>query len=218
MKPPKKIQPLIRHLSYPVTMLLMKTPITPNQITTLGMIFGVTGGVVCIRGDYFSILFGAFLFLICYVLDNCDGEIARIKDMRSIFGMRYDTFVDWVVHAVYFICLGWGATSLTGQQIWFWSGLAAGFGGTVNYALELYQNRTKPHSSQLTAEETSIKDDDSKMDRFVLNARIVRSDFCFIVLVLSLGDVMWYLLPPAAICAQAYWCLQFTRSSRRWHP
>ena len=39
------------------------------------------------------------------------------------------------------------------------------------------------------------------MDRFVLNARNVRSDFCFIVLVLSLGDVMWYLLPPAAIGA-----------------
>ena len=111
------------------------------------MIFGVAGGVVCIRGDYFSILFGAFLFLICYVLDNCDGEIARIKGMRSIFGMRYDTFVDWVVHAVYFICLGWGATSLTGQQIWLWSGLAAGLGGTVNDALELYQNRTNPHSS-----------------------------------------------------------------------
>ncbi|MBT5959763.1 MAG: CDP-alcohol phosphatidyltransferase family protein, partial [Nitrospina sp.] len=56
------------------------------------MLFGVAGGVACIRGDYFSILLGAFLFLICYVLDNCDGEIARIKDMRSIFGMRYDTF------------------------------------------------------------------------------------------------------------------------------
>jgi phosphatidylglycerophosphate synthase len=199
-------------------MLLKNTPITPNQITTFGMLFGVAGGVACIRGDYFSILLGAFLFLICYVLDNCDGEIARIKDMRSIFGMRYDTFVDWVVHAVYFTCLGWGATFVTGQEIWFWSGLGAGFGGTVNYALELYQNRTKPHSSQLTAEETAIKDDDSKMDRFVLNARIVRSDFCFIVLALSLGDGIWYLLPPAAIGAQVYWCLQFTRSARRWHP
>ena len=76
----------------------MKTPITPNQITTLGMLFGLAGGLICIKGDYFSMLIGACLFLICYVLDNCDGEIARTKVMRSIFGMRDDTFVDWIGH------------------------------------------------------------------------------------------------------------------------
>ncbi|MEK9628021.1 MAG: CDP-alcohol phosphatidyltransferase family protein [Nitrospinota bacterium] len=199
-------------------MVLKETPITPNQITTLSLIFGLSAGLVCLRGDYLAILTGSILFLICYVLDNCDGEIARIKDMRSIFGMRYDTFVDWIVHAEFFICLGWGATSVTGQQIWWWSGLLAGIGGTINYGLELYQNRTKPHSSQLTEEETSMKEDDSKMDRFVLNARVIRSDFCFIVLMLSLGGVLWYILPPSAIGAQVYWGLQFTRSARRWHP
>ena len=55
------------------------------------------------------------------------------------------------------------------------------------------------------------------MDRFVLNARVVRSDFCFIVLFLSIVDMLWYILPPAAVGAQAYWCLQFARSARRWH-
>ena len=199
-------------------MLLAQTPVTPNQITTLGMFFGILGSLLFLKGDYYSILIGTFLFLICYILDNCDGEIARIKDMRSIFGMRYDTFVDWIVHAVFFICLGWGATSVTGIGFWLWAGLLTTFGGSVNYGLELYQNRTKPHSSQLTAEETAIKEDDSKMDRFVLNARVIRSDFCFIVLALSLGGVLWYILPPAAIGAQAYWGLQFTKSARRWHP
>ena len=178
--------------------------------------FGLAAGIACLKGDYFSILTGALLFLICYVLDNCDGEIARLKDMRSIFGMRYDTFVDWLVHTVFFIGLGWGATSATGQPWWLWAGIVAGFGGSVNYALELYQNKTKLHASQLSHEDSSPKDDDSKMDGFVLNARVIRSDFCFIVLILSLAGVLWYLLPPAAIGAQIYWCLQFTRSARRW--
>ena len=199
-------------------MLLAKTPVTPNQITTLGMFFGILGSLLFLKGDYYSILIGTFLFLICYILDNCDGEIARIKDMRSIFGMRYDTFVDWIVHAVFFICLGWGATSVTGKEFWLWAAILTALGGSANYGLELYQNRTKPHSSQLTAEEIAIKKDDSKMDRFVLNARVIRSDFCFIVLALSLGGVLWYILPPAAIGAQAYWGLQFTKSARRWHP
>ncbi len=194
----------------------MKTPITPNQVTTLSLGFGLSAGLFCLKGDYFSIITGAFLFLICYVLDNCDGEVARTKDMRSAFGMRYDTFVDWIVHTCFFVCLGWGATSLTGQEWWLWAGIVAGFGGSVNYCIELYQNKTKLHASQLSEEDSSPKDDDTKMDKFVLNARVIRSDFCFIVLGLSLGDVLWYLLPPAAIGAQVYWCLQFTRSARRW--
>ena len=91
--------------------------------------FGLAAGIACLKGDYFSILTGALLFLICYVLDNCDGEIARLKNMRSIFGMRYDTFVDWLVHTVFFIGLGWGPHLLRGSRGGFgqvlWRGLAA---------------------------------------------------------------------------------------------
>ncbi len=169
------------------------------------------------KGTYSYTLLGAFFLLICYVLDNCDGEIARLKNMCSHFGMRYDTFVDWVVHTVFFVCLGWGATAAMGQEWWLWVGIVTGLGGTINYGIELYQNKTQLHASQLPEKETMKKDDDTDIDRFVLNARMVRSDFCFIVLFLSLGGVLWYLLLPAAIGAQAYWCLQFTRSARRWH-
>lgn len=217
LEAPKTWQPLVRHLSYRLTPLLMRTPITPNQVTALSLLFGVASGVACLFGSYTSLLIGAFLLLVCYVLDNCDGEVARLKNMCSHFGMRFDTFVDWAVHTVFFVCLGWGATLATGQSWWLWTGIAAGVGGTINYGLELYQNRSKPHSSELPEEETMKKDDDTDMDRFVFNARLVRSDFCFIVLFLSMGGVLWYLLPPAALGAQAYWCLQFTRSARRWH-
>jgi len=149
LEPPQNLQPFMRHLSYRMTLLLMRTPITQNQITTLSLGFGLGAGVACLRGDYYSILTGAFLFLIYFVLDNCDGEIARLKDMRSEFGMRYDTFVGWLVHTCFFICLGWGAMSVTGLQWWFWTGIAAGFGCCVQYALELYQNKTQPHASDM---------------------------------------------------------------------
>jgi len=209
--------PLVRHLSYPVTRLLVHTPITPNQITALSLAFGLGAGVVCLRGDFHSILVGAILFLVCYVLDNCDGEIARLKNMRSHFGMRFDTFVDWLVHMVFFICVGWSATESTGQAWWFWLGVATSAGGSINYGLELYKNRTEPHSTELPEEESASHEGDTNMDRFVLNARTVRSDFCFIVLVLSLGGVLMYLLAPAAIGSHAYWGLQFAKAARRWH-
>lgn len=183
----------------------------------MSLLFGLASGAACLFGTYTSTLIGAFLLFVCYVLDNCDGEVARLKGMASHFGMRFDTFVDWVVHAVFFICLGWGATHATGQKWWLWTGIAAGVGGTINYCLELYQNRTKLHASQRPPEDAMTRDDDTNMDRFVLNVRFIRSDFCFIVLFLSLGGVLWYIIPPSAIGAQAYWGLQFTRSARRWH-
>ena len=209
--------PLVRHFSYPITRLLVHTPLTPNQITALSLAFGLAAGVACLPGDYLSVMVGAILFLICYVLDNCDGEIARLKNMRSRFGMRFDTFVDWLVHAVFFVCLGWGATQATGQPWWFWLGVATSLGGSINYGIELYKNKTEPHPTELPEEESAIHEDDTNMDRFVLNARTVRSDFCFIVLVLSLGGVLMYLLAPAAIGSQVYWGLQFVKAARRWH-
>ena len=209
--------PLVRHFSYPVTRLLVHTPLTPNQITALSLVFGLAAGVICLKGDYQSLLIGSILFLVCYVLDNCDGEIARLKNMRSRFGMRFDTFVDWLVHAVFFVCLGWGATATTGQPWWLWLGVATSAGGCINYGIELYKNKTEPHSTELPPEEADQRDDDTNMDRFVLNARTVRSDFCFIVLVLSLGGVLMYLLAPAAIGSQVYWGLQFAKAARRWH-
>ena len=217
LKAPVAPLPLVRHFSYPVTRLLVRTPITPNQITALSLVFGLGAGIVCLKADYLSILIGAILFLICYVLDNCDGEIARLKNMQSRFGMRFDTFVDWLVHAVFFVCVGWGATQATGQEWWFWLGVATSVGGCINYGIELYKNKTQLHSTELPEEKSAPQEDDTNMDRFVLNARTVRSDFCFIVLVLSLGGVLMYLLAPAAIGSQAYWGLQFAKAARRWH-
>jgi hypothetical protein len=84
-----------------------------------------------------------------------------------------------------------GATLATAQNWWLWTGIAAGVGGTINYGLELYQNKTQIHSSQLSEEESMKKDDDTDMERFVFNARVVRCDFCFIVLPLSMGGMLW---------------------------
>ena len=41
-----------------------------------------------IRGATFSVL--------CYVLDYCDGEIARPKGLSSKFGAAVDILVDWL--------------------------------------------------------------------------------------------------------------------------
>jgi hypothetical protein len=39
---------------------------------------------------------------------------------------------------------------------------------------------------------------------------LTRADFCFIVLALVLFDVVWVLLPAAAVGAQVYWLTRFS--------
>jgi phosphatidylglycerophosphate synthase len=60
------------------------------------------------RGDYLSILLGAALFQVFSILDGCDGEIARAKNLESKFGERLDNLCDFVGSLIYVLALGSG--------------------------------------------------------------------------------------------------------------
>ncbi|MBO44294.1 MAG: hypothetical protein CMM28_11280 [Rhodospirillaceae bacterium] len=213
---PISLFPLIRHLSYWATIFLYKTPATPNHITAVSLAFGVAAAWMFLDPSYYSGLTGAVFFLVCYLLDNSDGEIARMKNLSSDFGQRFDTFVDWVVHAALFLALGYSTTERTDQDIWLWCGILAAAGGTINYILDtLRDTSTKLFEGQ----ERMVEDgpSDSKTDQTAYASRVIRTDFCFIVLGLALFNSTWLLVPAAAIGAQLYWMLQFAKGFRRHH-
>jgi len=212
---PRTLFPLIRHLSRPVTMLLLKTPFTANQATFISLLFGLFAAYCFFEGGYrYGILGGVFLFL-NYLLDNCDGEIARAKNLSSRFGHEFETVVDWVVHTALFAAMGQGAHAQTGQIIWLWFGLAAAAGGTINYALSLYW---KWRDGLGEFELVMVNPDagaaaeykDFKTVLIVAFRELARADFWAIVLALALLDWMRYLLPLAAVGAQVYWILGST--------
>ena len=213
---PDSLFPLVRHFSYWTTKFLYLTPATPNHITSVSLIFGIASAWMFLDSGYLSGLIGATLLLLCYVLDNSDGEIARMKKLSSDFGQRFDTFVDWVVHAALFLALGYAATERTGQDIWLWCGLLAAVGGTINYALDTLRDSG---SKLFEGQERMVEDgpSESKRDQTAYTSRVIRTDFCFIVLGLALFNLTWLLVPAAAIGAQAYWLLQFSRGFRRHH-
>jgi len=49
-----------------------------------------------VRGNYVSIVIGAAIFQAFSILDGCDGEIARAKNLESKFGERLEYFCDFV--------------------------------------------------------------------------------------------------------------------------
>jgi phosphatidylglycerophosphate synthase len=213
---PDSLFPLVRHLSYWATKFLYMTPATPNHITAVSLIFGMAGAWMFLDSGHLSGLTGAALLLVCYVLDNSDGEIARMKNLSSDFGQRFDTFVDWVVHAALFLALGFAATERLDQDIWLWCGILAAVGGTINYVLDTLRDSG---SRLFEGQERMVEGgpSDSKADQTAYTSRVIRTDFCFIVLGLALFNLTWLLVPAAAIGAQVYWLLQFSKGFRRHH-
>ncbi len=97
-----------RALSKPLTAVLLKTPLTPNQVTFISLGFGVLSGVFLAQGTYVSFILGAVALLVAVILDDCDGNIARAKNMQSEFGGWLDVFVDLLVDIVFFAGLTLG--------------------------------------------------------------------------------------------------------------
>src|SRR5437773_4774052 len=99
---------LNRPISRRITSFLLKFPIHPNGWTISIFVLPLVAGAFLIRGDYVSIVIGAAIFQVFSILDGCDGEIARAKNLESKFGERLDYFCDFAASLVYVLTLGLG--------------------------------------------------------------------------------------------------------------
>ncbi|MBT6275243.1 MAG: CDP-alcohol phosphatidyltransferase family protein [Chromatiales bacterium] len=115
---PPHLFPLVRHASYSITPLLARTGLNPNQVTALSLVCGL-GAAWCVAlGAWHTDIAGGLAFSLCYVLDNCDGELARLTNASTRFGIAFDTTVDWLVHTALFLGIGYGATVSSGNEWW----------------------------------------------------------------------------------------------------
>ena len=90
---------VFRFVSKPVTHFFVKfTKITPNQITILSFILGLLAAGLILMGDYNYLVVAGVLVLIFMVLDNVDGEIARITKKTSKLGHWLDGVVGFIIN------------------------------------------------------------------------------------------------------------------------
>jgi 1L-myo-inositol 1-phosphate cytidylyltransferase / CDP-L-myo-inositol myo-inositolphosphotransferase len=99
---------LNRPISRRITAFLLKFPIRPNGWTVSIFVLPLIAGAFLVRGDYVSVIIGAAIFQVFSILDGCDGEIARAKNLESKFGERLDYFCDFAASLVYVLTLGLG--------------------------------------------------------------------------------------------------------------
>jgi phosphatidylglycerophosphate synthase len=99
---------LNRPISSRITRLLVRFPIQPSALTASIFVLPVVAGVFLVRGNYLSVLLGAAIFQVFSILDGCDGEIARARNLESKFGERLDNVCDFLGSLIYVLALGSG--------------------------------------------------------------------------------------------------------------
>ena len=99
---------LNRPISRRITRFLLKFPIHPSAWTISIFVLPIIACVFFVRGDYISVVIGAAIFQAFSILDGCDGEIARAKNLESKFGERLDQFCDFLASLLYVLALGLG--------------------------------------------------------------------------------------------------------------
>lgn len=80
--------------SLKISSLLVRTSITPNALTLLGLIIGLFSAWQFAQGNYWGGVFGGLAFVGTAIWDCCDGDVARLKFMESDFGETLDTTCD----------------------------------------------------------------------------------------------------------------------------
>jgi len=103
---------LYRPLAFIFVKATYSTNITPNQVSSIAMLFGVIAGILFGFGTKNYVLAAAGFYLVCNILDCADGQIARLKNNGTKVGRIVDGFIDYVVSFAVYVGIGIGLTSV----------------------------------------------------------------------------------------------------------
>lgn len=87
---------------------LARSPVTPNHITCLRLLAGLSAAAAFAQGDDLWRNVGAGIFVISFLLDRADGELARLKRAHSALGHRLDLLSDGLSNSLALFGLGIG--------------------------------------------------------------------------------------------------------------
>jgi phosphatidylglycerophosphate synthase len=181
---------IIRKISGFITGFLVRTPITPNQVTVISLILGIIAAVFFSFGEYPHTITAGLIFFLCIVFDQCDGEVARIKHMESEFGRAFDIIVDSIVNAAIVAGVTFALYKTSGSGLYIIIGLLAIIGISISILLAAYlgkENKTDTGTKEMLA-------------------KLNNKDFFYIIMLVSVifNQMIWFLLI-MAVGTNIYW-------------
>ena len=113
--------------------------ITPNQISLFSFLLSLVAALCFFVGSYTYLALGAVLAQLSSIIDGCDGEVARLKDLKTDFGGWFDAVLDRYADAFLLFGLTWYVYSLSGTLLSLLVGFLAIIGTFMNsYTADKY--------------------------------------------------------------------------------
>ena len=199
-----------RRMSLPISIALIPTPITANQVSVALVALGFYSAWLFSMGRYGAAVLAAFLSLAASVLDGCDGEIARLKYQESALGCWIETFGDYSYYIAIFIGMTVGAVRSTAMPVFYWCGATALLGTLVSFALLIFL-RSRITAGQPQRLHAIARDrfraEPSLWSRVIWNLSFcaTRSAMPYGIMALTLLDLVPLLVVLAALGANIYW-------------
>src|ERR1700743_3380533 len=106
----KKLQLGIYKVINPLVRLLIRMGLTPNMVTTIGLVLNIGVAIIFIcgaeegrRGDLRYVGWAGALILFAGLFDMLDGQVARLGNMSSPFCALYDSVLDRYSELILFL-------------------------------------------------------------------------------------------------------------------
>ncbi len=183
---------VIRKLSCLISKLSIRTPVTPNQITIISLFFGLLAGFFFSFGGYTYNIPAGFLYFFSVVLDQCDGEVARLKYMESKYGSVLDIICDTLVNVALVVGITWAVYQAGGSSFTIVLGLLAIAGISISIFLTTYSDVNNKDQTY------------NKTKKWI--DKLNNKDFFYIIIFvcIAINQMIWFLLI-MAIGTNIFW-------------
>jgi phosphatidylglycerophosphate synthase len=198
-----------RRVSLPISVALIRTPLTANQLSVVLVALGFYSAWLFGLGQYGAGVLAGFVSLAGSVLDGCDGEIARLKYQESALGCWIETFGDYSYYLALFVGMTVGVVRSTRLTVFYWVGSIALVGTLISFALLIYlRNRiTAGRPENLHTIAKARYKESTLWSRVIWRISLVatRSAMPYGIFALALARLVPLVLVLAAIGSNIYW-------------
>ena len=129
-----------RKVSIYITWLAVRTPITPNQITLLSLLFGVAGAAFFASVSPVYWIVGWLVVNAHLILDQVDGEVAYYKKMLTKFGYFFDEITHPIVNAALFMAVAASAYYASNNPNMLFLGMTFLYSALILRAIGVYSD------------------------------------------------------------------------------
>ena len=183
---------IIRKISGFITGFLVRTPVTPNQVTIISLILGLIAGVFFSFGGHTHTITAGLIFFLCVVFDQCDGEVARIKHMESEFGRAFDIIVDSIVNAVIVAGITFALYKTSGSGFHIIIGLLAIIGISISIFLATYLGKEK--KTDTGTQEMLDKLNNKDFFYIIMLASVICNQMIWFLLIMAVGTNIYWIV------------------------